>query len=48
MPDGTVQKGLVEKALSAEKGDMVQLERTGFARIEKKDADGVSTVFAHR
>ena len=48
MPDGTVQKGLVEKALSAEKGDMVQLERTGFARIEKKDADDVSMVFAHR
>ena len=48
MPDGTVQKGLVEKALSAEKGDMVQLERTGFARIEKKNADGVSMVFAHR
>ena len=48
MPDGTVQKGLVEKALAAEKGEMVQLERIGFARIEKKDASGVSMVFSHR
>ncbi len=48
MPDGTVQKGLVEKALASEKGDTVQLERIGFARIEKRDASGVSMVFSHR
>ncbi len=48
LPDGSVQNGLVEKAIVGEKGDMVQLERIGFARIEKKDADEVSLIFAHR
>lgn len=48
MPDGTVKKGLVEKAISSEKGDTVQLERIGFARIEKNGPDSVSMVFAHR
>ena len=48
MPDGTVQKGLVESAVSSETSDMVQLERIGFARIEKKSGDRVSMVFAHR
>ena len=48
MPDGTVQNGLIEKSVDSEKSDMVQLERIGFARIEKKDADGVTLVFTHR
>ncbi len=48
MPDGTVSKGLAERALLSEGNDMVQLERTGFARIEKKDEKGISFVFAHR
>lgn len=47
-PDGDVHRGLIEKAVAAEKGGMVQLERIGFARIEKRDASGVSMVFAHR
>lgn len=48
MPDGTVQNGLIEKSVDSEKSDMVQLERIGFARIEKKGADGVTLVFTHR
>ena len=48
MPDGSVSKGLVENAVLDEKSDMVQLERIGFARIEKRSDKGVSMVFAHR
>ena len=48
MPDGTVQNGLVESAIVSETADTVQLERIGFARIEKKDAGKVCMVFAHR
>lgn len=48
MPDGTVTEGLVEKAILDEPSDMVQFERIGFVRIERKDAAGVSAVFAHR
>ncbi len=48
MPDGAVQNGLVESAIISETADTVQLERIGFARIEKKDAGKVSMVFAHR
>ncbi len=48
MPDGAVSKGLIGNAVLSEKNDMVQLERIGFARIEKKSDKGVSLVFAHR
>ncbi len=48
MPDGTLSKGLIENAVLSEKNDMVQLERIGFARIEKKSDKGVALVFAHR
>lgn len=48
MPDGTVRKGLVERAIESETGSTVQLERIGFARIESKDDKKVSMVFAHR
>jgi len=48
MPDGNVLKGKVEPAIAAESNDMVQLERIGFARIEKKDGKTVSMIFAHR
>lgn len=48
MPDGTVRKGLVERAIESETGSTVQLERIGFARIESKDEKKVSMVFAHR
>jgi len=48
MPDGTVQKGIAEKAMLSEKGEMVQFERIGFVRIEKNDKNGVRAIFAHR
>ncbi len=48
MPDGTIQNGLVEKAILAEKEEMVQLERIGFVRVASKGPDGVSMVFSHR
>lgn len=47
-PDGVTHKGLIEKAVASEKGDIVQLERIGFARIERNDASGISLVFTHR
>ena len=48
MPDGSVVKGYAEKALLDEKNDMVQIERVGFARVAKKDADGIQCIFCHR
>jgi glutamyl-tRNA synthetase len=48
MPDGTVQNGISETALSKEKGEMVQFERVGFVRLEKNDKNGVKAIFAHR
>lgn len=47
-PDGSVVKGLVENAVVAEKGDMVQLERIGFCKIDSKTPEKISFVFAHR
>lgn len=48
MPDGTETEGLIERSFGKEPGDMVQLERVGFAKVEKKTSDKVSFVFAHR
>ncbi|MDR0523760.1 MAG: glutamate--tRNA ligase [Candidatus Methanoplasma sp.] len=48
MPDGSVLEGLAEPAIGAEKGDTVQFERVGFARIESRAPGGISAVFAHR
>jgi glutamyl-tRNA synthetase len=48
MPDGTVQTGKIESDIVSESNDMVQLERIGFVRIEKKDPKSVSMIFAHR
>jgi glutamyl-tRNA synthetase len=47
MPDGRILKGLAEDAVVAEKGDTVQFERIGFAKIESK-TDGIRAVFSHR
>jgi len=47
MPDGSISSGRVERALMAEKGDTVQLERFGFVRLHHH-GDKVSAVFAHR
>ena len=48
MPDGTVVEGLAEPSLMKETNEMVQLERIGFVRVESKDKDSISMVFAHR
>jgi glutamyl-tRNA synthetase len=48
MPDGTEEKGLVERSILKEKEESVQLERIGFARIESKSDSHVSMVFSHR
>jgi hypothetical protein len=48
MPDGTMQKGISEAALSHEKEEMVQFERVGFVRLDKNDKNGVRAIFAHR
>jgi glutamyl-tRNA synthetase len=48
MPDGSVLTGLSEQALPDEKGEMVQFERIGFVRLERKGKDRISSVFAHR
>lgn len=48
MPDGSIRAGLIESSIIQESGSMVQLERIGFAKIEDKESDRVSMVFAHR
>ncbi len=48
MPDGTVRTGVAEKAIENEKGDSVQLERIGFARIESRGEDGLVMIYTHR
>ncbi|MFA6710335.1 MAG: glutamate--tRNA ligase [Candidatus Methanomethylophilaceae archaeon] len=48
MPDGTTAIGLSENAILKEKNDMVQYERFGFVRIEKKNKNGIVAVFSHR
>ncbi|MDR2866419.1 MAG: glutamate--tRNA ligase [Methanomassiliicoccaceae archaeon] len=48
MPDGTILKGFSEGPLLKEAEDIVQFERVGFVRIEKKDKNGVKAIFAHR
>ncbi|MEM7815306.1 MAG: glutamate--tRNA ligase [Candidatus Aenigmatarchaeota archaeon] len=48
MPDKTI-KGLGERTLlKAKAGDVVQFERFGFVRIEKKAKSGVTVVFGHK
>ena len=49
MPDGVVSEGLGEANLRAAKvGDLVQLERFGYARIDAVDDAGITAYFAHR
>jgi len=48
MTDGEVMRGLGENALlRADVGDVVQLVRVGFGRIDSKSSDGVEIFFAH-
>jgi len=49
MPDAVVAQGLAERNLIAAKvGDVVQLERFGFVRIDAIGDEGVTAYFAHR
>jgi len=49
MPDASWMEGLAEPNLSSEKeGELVQLMRVGFAKLERVTEDNISAVFAHR
>ena len=49
LPDAVVAEGLVERNLLAAKvGDVVQLERFGFVRLDHADDRGIAAHFAHR
>ncbi|MEM3127011.1 MAG: glutamate--tRNA ligase [Candidatus Woesearchaeota archaeon] len=49
MPDATVVKGIGEESLSKVKvNDLVQLERFGFCRCDKKEGNKLSFWYAHR
>ena len=48
MPDGTVTKGFAEKNVEKLKvEDIIQFERFGFVRLDKKDKDKITFCFAH-
>ena len=46
MPDGEIKEGLVEPLLEKERGEIVQFERVGFARIER-EGDKLIGYYAH-
>lgn len=49
MPDKTTRKGLGESLLNKLKeGEIVQLERFGFCRLDKKEKDKLTFWFAHK
>ena len=48
MQSHTTNQRLTAEVPYKEINEMVQLERIGFARIEKKDGKSVSMIFAHR
>jgi glutamyl-tRNA synthetase len=49
MPDGVMAEGLAERGLlAAPVGDVVQLERFGFVRVDGVDDSGITAYFAHR
>ncbi|MBD3249934.1 glutamate--tRNA ligase [Candidatus Woesearchaeota archaeon] len=49
MPDGSLIKGYAESAVSRLKvGDIVQFERVGFCRLDKKEKDKIIFWFGHR
>jgi glutamyl-tRNA synthetase len=49
MDDASIKEGLIERNIKAKReGDMVQLERFGFCRIESIDEDEIRLIFAHK
>jgi glutamyl-tRNA synthetase len=49
MPDGSAVHGIAEPALMSLKvGDVLQMERMGFGRVDKKTNKGILIAFAHR
>ena len=49
MPDNTRRVGLGEKDMSnIEEGDIVQLERFGFCRLDEKTEKGLKFWFCHK
>lgn len=49
MPDASVRKGLGEPALkNLKEGDILQFQRVGFVRLDKKEKDKLVFWFAHR
>jgi glutamyl-tRNA synthetase len=49
MPDGSAREGLGEPAMGQLKaGSIIQMERTGFARVDKVEDGMVTLVFAHK
>ena len=48
MPDSSLVKGICEKSLEKlNEGDMVQLVRTGFCRLDKKEKNKIAFWMAH-
>ena len=49
MPDNTIKKGIAEKhVLQEEEGAIVQFERFGFCKLDKKDTDKLFFWFGHK
>ena len=49
MPDNTIRKGLGEETMKKIKqGDIVQLERFGFCRLDQKEDDKLTFWFTHK
>ncbi|MBI4141984.1 hypothetical protein HY484_03610 [Candidatus Woesearchaeota archaeon] len=49
MPDASVKKGIGEEKLKQLKvGDVVQLERLGFCRLDSKEKEKLKFWYAHR
>lgn len=49
MPDGSIVKGLAEKAIEKLKeGEIIQFERFGFCRVDKKSKKGIEFCYTHK
>ena len=49
MPDATITKGLAEKdANNIKEGEIVQFERFGFAKLDKKEENKLIFYYTHK